>query len=201
MLYIIKEYQIPFSRMFAAAIIAILLFSHPSHAIGPLTEIFFDTAGFLLVIACTFGRIWSLSYINGHKTRDLMVSDPYSIVRNPLYLFSLAGAIGIGIASMNSLALCLIVLMFGVYYPFVIRSEEQRLLMVHKDAFETYRKRTPSFIPRFSLYSTPETYPVDARLFARSFMGAVWFPVGFGLIEIIKTCHETGILPVLFYVP
>jgi protein-S-isoprenylcysteine O-methyltransferase Ste14 len=47
--------------------------------------------------------------------------------RNPLYFFSLIGAIGLGLASENLLILGLIMIFFLVYYPFTIIAEEAKL--------------------------------------------------------------------------
>ena len=54
--------------------------------------------GFVLVVFGSFGRIWASLYIEGNKTKNLVTSGPFSIVRNPLYFFSLIMLLGFSLA-------------------------------------------------------------------------------------------------------
>ncbi len=47
------------------------------------------------------GRLWSILYVGGKKSAELVRTGPYSITRNPLYLFSCVAAAGAG-AQMGS---------------------------------------------------------------------------------------------------
>ncbi len=126
---------------------------------------------------------------------------PYSMVRNPLYLFSLIGAIGIGLVSDNVIVLTLIVIMFAFYYPFVIRGEEKRLRKIHGKDFEEYRQNTPMFIPKPSLYREEPLYTIDTRLFRRAFFSVMWFPLIFMIMILIERLHGFALLPVLLTIP
>jgi len=116
-------------------------------------------------------------------------------------MFSFIGAFGIGLVSDNIYILVLLVLIFGLYYPFVIRGEEKNLLRVHGETFDEYRQKTPMLIPRFSLYHDEPTLEIDTRLFRRNFFSVVWFPLIFLILLIIERLHELGVLPVLFNAP
>ncbi len=200
-LLISKEYRIAISRVFGALILFLILFSSYSWEPNLLVNLAVDFVAFLLILICTFGRLWALSYISGHKTKDLISDGPYSLVRNPLYLFSLIGAVGVGLITKNVLIFGLIVLMFGIYYPFVIRAEEEHLREVHKEDFEEYRRSTPMFVPKFSGFREQENYTVNARLFRRAFFSVIWFPLIFMILLVIDRLHESGIVPILFTVP
>ncbi len=200
-LYITKEYRIAITRVFGAAILFLILFSHYSWKPNIYVNLFVEFVAFLLILICTFGRLWALAYISGHKTRDLITQGPYSLVRNPLYLFSLIGAVGVGLASKNILVCALIIVMFGIYYPFVIRAEEENLREVHGETFEEYTMKTPMFIPRFSNFHEEPYYSIDARLFRRAFISVIWFPLIFMILLVIDRLHESGIMPVLFTIP
>ena len=54
--------------------------------------------GFVLVVFGSFGRIWASLYIEGNKTKNLVTSGPFSMVRNPLYFFSLIMLLGFSLA-------------------------------------------------------------------------------------------------------
>ena len=49
-----------------------------------------------LIFVCISGRTWCSLYIGGRKNHELVTTGPYSVSRNPLYVFSIIGAIGIG---------------------------------------------------------------------------------------------------------
>ena len=42
-----------------------------------------------MILICILGRTWATLYIGGQKQRELVTKGPYSVVRNPLYLFTL----------------------------------------------------------------------------------------------------------------
>jgi protein-S-isoprenylcysteine O-methyltransferase Ste14 len=196
-----KKSRIVISRIFTLFIIFVLIFTGSSWQDRPVLDFLLEATGFVLILVCTFGRIWTLSCINGHKTRDLITWGPYSIVRNPLYLFSFIGAVGLGLASRNILVLAGLLLMFVLYYPFVVIAEERRLMKVHPQNFADYARRTPRIIPAFALYHIPKTYPVDSRLFLRAFISVMWFPLGFIFLLLVKVLHAQGVLPILFTLP
>jgi len=123
------------------------------------------------------------------------------MVRNPLYLFSFIGAVGIGIVSKNIFVLTIMVIMFLVYYTVVIKAEEAHLYNVHGKDFENYLKKTPRIIPKFSLYHEPIEYMVNARKVRISFFSVVWFPIIFMVLLIIEHLHDTKVLPILFTIP
>src|SRR5262245_34324764 len=52
--------------------------------------------GIVFIVFCILGRTWSSLYIGGRKIEEFVQSGPYSVMRNPLYLFSCIGAIGVG---------------------------------------------------------------------------------------------------------
>jgi len=189
------------SRITVALILLVTVLSTSSLPVPPVADIALELFSFLLVLVGMFGRLWALSYISGHKTKDLIRHGPYSMVRNPLYLFSLLGSLGIGIATNNILVLALILLLFAVYYPLAIKAEEKHLLETHGVAFLSYREKTPCFIPRFSLYQEPRTYTIDTRAFRRSFFSVMWFPIGYMLVLVIDRLHALNILPVIFHIP
>jgi hypothetical protein len=160
-----------------------------------------ELGGLVLVMVGTYGRIWCAIYLGGRKRRELVVAGPFSVTRNPLYLFNLIGALGLGVASRNLLVLALILIAFGLYYPAVIQAEERELEQRHGDTYRNYQASVPRFLPHTLSFQEPETYEVYPKMVRKVIMEAMWFVWLFILIEVIESLHEAGILPVLWRIP
>lgn len=196
-----QKYRIGVSRGIAVLAVLLVLFTGHSWTMSVYADLAVDLCSFTLVLTATFGRLWALAYIGGHKSQDLITTGPYSIVRNPLYLFSFIGAMGVALSTLNVLVVALVIAQFGMYYPFVILGEERRLRDVHGSAFEKYLARVPMIIPKFSLYRDEPSYAIDTRLFRRSFFSVVWFPLIYLAVQMIDTLHASGAIPVLLTIP
>ena len=184
-----------------ALLIFLLLMASGNRIESGLRQGLIDFAGLACVIVCAFGRVWSSIYISGHKTSTLVEFGPYSVTRNPLYLFSLIGIAGIGLASGSLLILALFTLSFGLYYPSIIRWEEARMKALHGPAFQSYMERVPRFLPNIFLYSEPDTCMVKTKQMGRALLDASYFIWIYGAVQLIQKLHEARILPVLFNIP
>ena len=92
--------RIALQRAYAIALLAICTFTATGrHTAEPVFEEILALVGWVLVGVGVFGRIWSGSYISGSKNAKLVVDGPYSICRNPLYLFSLLAGLGVMLVS------------------------------------------------------------------------------------------------------
>ena len=93
-------------------------------------------------------------------------------------------------------------LAFGIYYPSVIRKEQERLLTLFGDAYRNYCRNVPSFIPSLSrLKPPPAAYSVNPATFTHNIVDALWFIWFIGIFEFISGLHEAGMLPVWFLIP
>jgi protein-S-isoprenylcysteine O-methyltransferase Ste14 len=187
--------RIPLSRVFAVAAVAVFVFVDSPWKPGSWQHAACSWLGFALVTVGALGRLWSLSYISGHKNVQLVQEGPYSVTRNPLYFFSMIGAIGIACASRNPLVLALVVVFFLVYYPAVVRHEERVLASMHPQAFPEYARRVPRFLPRPSLYREPEQYAIRVGPYRRTFGDALAFLMGYLAIEVVVWLRAGGYLP------
>ena len=118
-----------------------------------------------------------------------MTEGPYSVVRNPLYVFSVIGAVGLGLAVENPLLAGLLAILFGAYYPFVVNKEERYLLTNFGSEYQNYMARTPRWIPNFRLFYEPEEMPVIPRNIRRGILDAMWFLWFFILWEALEACR------------
>ena len=190
--------RILISRITGAVAFLILLFTRPAQMTDLWPGILADSLGLFMIVVAVLGRIWSSMYICGYKNKAVIDQGPYATVRNPLYLFSFIGVVGIGLSSRNLIFMALLLLLFLLYYPMVIINEERRLTQYLGDAFVAYKNKTPRFIPRFAQYTEPEHYQVNVKTFTRSFLDGIWFFLGYIGITLIKAGHLAGMIPVFF---
>jgi protein-S-isoprenylcysteine O-methyltransferase Ste14 len=162
-------------------------------------DIFF-LIGCILVAFGALGRVWCSLYISGYKNNTLITQGAYSMLRNPLYFFSLIAITGVGLVTKTLLIPLAFLVLFAAYYPGLIKSEEKRLLMIHGEGFKEYAKSTPSFIPKMSLLKEPEAYTVNPGIFKREIYRAFWFVSSIGIIGLLKALHEAGIIPVYLHI-
>ena len=112
--------------------------------------------GFILVVFGSFGRIWASLYIEGNKTKNLITNGPFSMVRNPLYFFSLIMLLGFSLALKAIYLPLALLIIFIVFHIPTIANEEIKLRNNHREKFENYIKSTPRLIPNIFKYKKPE---------------------------------------------
>ena len=112
--------------------------------------------GFVLVVFGSFGRIWASLYIEGHKTKNLITAGPFSMVRNPLYFFSLIMLLGFSLALKSIYLPISLLLIFVIFHIPTIANEEKKLQNIHGEQFENYVRSTPRLIPNIFKYKKPE---------------------------------------------
>ncbi len=201
MLLAVARSRILVSRIFAVAILLLMAFTAHSFAEDSLLDVSMEVAGLLLLSVASLGRLWALMYISGNKTSELITVGPYLLVRHPLYLFSLIGAVGVGLASESLTVLALVMVFYAVYYAFTMLAEEDRLTRLYGDAYQAYMRRVPRLVPSFASYQEPAHFEVKASKFVRNFGDAMWFVWAFALLHLIEQLHIWGVLPTLWSIP
>jgi protein-S-isoprenylcysteine O-methyltransferase Ste14 len=196
---VIERIRTRLSRVAGIIVFACVAFCGSRWALtSPVTGSILTGLGLILVSVAACGRLWCMLYIAGYKTQKLVTAGPYSLCRNPLYLFSFLGIIGMGLGSATFTIPLIFIVAFILYYPFTIKKEENRLLEIHGEAFRNYCEKTPRYFPSFKHFSEPEQYRVDPRIF-RSHVGNamlwVWF---FGLWKLFECLRAEKWIPTLF---
>jgi len=192
----IEKLRIYVSRVLGVLLLLVILFSSSYwESTMPAVSVVLFVLGAVLVGIASLGRLWCSVYIAGYKTDRLIALGPYSMCRNPLYFFSLLGALGVGLATETLVVPIVIVVAFAIYYPLVIKSEEAGLKKIHTEAFDKYCQRVPRFFPKLSYLKEPEEYIVKPVIFKRHMFDALWFIWILGILELIEGLHDLNILP------
>lgn len=189
--------RILLTRIYLFLLAALLLLSRSHWSPGPWASAGLLIAALVLVSAAVAGRMWCSLYIAGYKNAMLVQDGPYSMSRNPLYFFSMLGALGISLTTHTFTIPLLVGVAFAIYYPAVIRHEEKELRRRHGAAFEKYLSAVPSFFPRLASFHQPDTYEVKPRIFLNHLGSAVWFILALGVIQLLRAAHNAGHLPAL----
>ena len=167
----------------------------------PRTHRGIQWSGLLLILICILGRTWSTLYIGGQKQRELVTKGPYSVVRNPLYLFTLFGAAGIGALSGSTVMAAVCAGFATVVFLSVARQEEQFLLATFPHEFPTYAARVPRLVPRLSVWQDAEQLIVKPRLVHRTFLDASLFLMAVPLVGLKALVRDLLWLPILLHLP
>ncbi len=179
----------------------VLLFSHSRAGTGSLPHIGVELVGWVAIVVCTVGRSWCSLYIGGRKSEVLVRHGPYSVVRNPLYTFSILGSIGIGLAS-GSLVLGLAIgLLVFLVFAVVVQREESFLLKKLGTDYQLFLSQVPRWIPRPSLWRDATIVTVSPALVVTTFFDAMWFALAIPIFEVLERLQDLGIVPVLALLP
>jgi protein-S-isoprenylcysteine O-methyltransferase Ste14 len=160
-----------------------------------------EWAGRLLLAICIIGRTACTLYIGGRKNNTVVEDGPYSICRNPLYLFSIIGTVGVG-AQFASVVIALSAgLLIWAVFRWVVYKEEATMLRAFPDEYRLYMARVPRFLPKFSLWRTPETLVVNPRNVYLTFADSLLLLLSIPVKELFDYLHTTGMLPVYVLLP
>lgn len=157
--------------------------------------------GTILICICIIGRTSCSLYISGRKQRQLVEDGPYSICRNPLYFFSIIGAVGMG-AQFGSFAVPLMTgLLTWAIFRWVVRNEEIAMLAAFPVKYRSYMARVPRFFPKITLWQTPATITVKPLKIHWTSLDSLLLLLIIPIKELLDYLHDTGVLPVYLLLP
>ncbi|MFN0262749.1 methyltransferase family protein [Tepidamorphus sp. 3E244] len=159
-----------------------------------------EILGLTLIVTAILGRMWCTLYIGGSKNSSLVTDGPYSLSRNPLYVFSTIGAAGIG-AQMGSVTMMIgAAVLCYVAFMLLIRVEEDRLSEAFGETFQHYIRSTPRFFPKFSGYRERETVTFKPHLLRATLFDGLVFFIALPVFEVLEAAQDSGFIPVLLRV-
>jgi protein-S-isoprenylcysteine O-methyltransferase Ste14 len=182
--------------------VLLMLFTRSRWEAGaPQLHALIEIAGVVLILVCILGRTWCTLYIGGLKKRELVTAGPYSVVRNPLYLFTSLGAGGIGAQTGSALVALLYLAATLAVFGYVARREEAFLASVFDGTFADYAARVPRFWPRLSAWREAEELRVRPHLVRRTFLDACLFLLAVPAADLLAWLQRVADLPVLAHLP
>ena len=160
-----------------------------------------ESIGLVAIVLSIVGRAWCSLYIGGRKKSEIVDRGPYSVTRNPLYVFSYIGAFGIGAQSGSATIGAAFVLAAMVVFYMTVKREEAFLEREFGAVYIAYKARTPRFWPRFSLWRDEEHLTIRPALFVTTILDGLVFLLAIPLFELIDIGQASGWLQVMTYLP
>lgn len=196
-----RKKRVVVPKLLFLPILAVALVSHHRWHEEGLMNLSLEVSAFTLVALAAIGRIWVSAFMAGRKNQELVVDGPYSIVRNPLYLFSLLGFIGAGLAFEQLTFAVLFGLLFVVTHLPAILGEESFLREKFGPPFEDYMRSVPRLLPRSWNLTGPVECTFNSRVYTRAVLDSGLIMSMFLLAHVIEWGHLHHVLPVYFYLP
>lgn len=160
-----------------------------------------EWVGFVLITTCILGRTWASLYIGGRKIEELVTIGPYSVMRNPLYFFSILGGAGVGAQSGSIVVALICGVVAYLVFSVVVRQEEKVLLDRYGDVYRRFMARVPRFFPKPSLWRDEATLTIRPRRVVSTFLDALIFFLAIPIAEGLERLQDIGTLPVLLTLP
>lgn len=186
-----------------AVLVGILMFALTTSraASGTTAHEMIEWVGIVLMVVCILGRTWCTLYIGGRKIDELVREGPYSISRNPLYVFSILGAAGAGAQLGSALAGAIFGVLAWLVFYVVVLQEEKLLLGHYAGVYENYKATVPRFWPDVRRWRDLPTVTVTPPRLLRTFFDAMFFLLTVPVAEMFEQLQNLHILPVLFRLP
>ena len=160
-----------------------------------------ESIGLASIGVCIVGRAWCSLYIGGRKKAEIVDRGPYSISRNPLYVFSFIGAFGMGAQTGSVTLACLFVAIAVCGFYATVRHEEEWLKSAFGCPYELYLARTPRFWPDFSKWRDQETLEIRPILFLTTLRDGMMFLLAIPLFEALEHAQNVGWVHAMFTLP
>lgn len=183
--------------LLAALILLLFVSSSESAEVHDMVE----AVGLGLIVVGIVGRLWCTLYIGGRKSAEIVATGPYSVTRNPLYVFSSIAAAGVG-AQTGSVTLAIVFLLgCATAFHIVIAREESFLKDEFGSPYLRYLTTVPRFVPKPSLFRDEPELRVHTKLVYRTLTDGLVFFVAMPVFELVELWQESGLLPVVLRLP
>jgi protein-S-isoprenylcysteine O-methyltransferase Ste14 len=178
--------------------LAVLMAMRPVWPEGAYGHEALERFGILCILIGILGRTWCTMYIGGQKLNRLVTKGPYSVTRNPLYVFSAIAAFGLG-AQLGSIVFALLCAAATIAVFVLVISHEERALAERFPAeFAVYKARVPRLMPAFCGWQDAETILVRPAAVHRTFRDATLFLVAAPGLKVLESLRDDWAIGPLF---
>ncbi len=160
-----------------------------------------EALGLGAIVICIVGRAWCSLYIGGRKKAEIVDTGPYSISRNPLYVFSYVGAFGIGAQTGSVVLALMFTALTIVVFHYTIKREEAWLLNAFGETYADYRACVPKCGPAFRLWRDEADLVVRPQFFVTTLRDGLVFLLAVPVFEGIGMLQHLGWLAPLIRLP
>jgi protein-S-isoprenylcysteine O-methyltransferase Ste14 len=167
----------------------------------PMLDVLLSVAAFLLVLLAALGRLWCSVFIAGRKDVELVTSGPYALCRHPLYALSIAGGVGLGLATGSILLTLITSIVLAMLLIPAALAEERTLLTRFGSTFADYAAQVPRWWPRLTDWHVPADVHVRSDILWKAFLDAGSFLLLYALIIAAGALRATGVTPTLIALP
>jgi protein-S-isoprenylcysteine O-methyltransferase Ste14 len=148
--------------------------------------------GLALIILAVLGRAACMLYVGGRKGSDLVTEGPYSVSRNPLYVFSMLAVLGIGLQTGSLIIGLVLAIAAYLIFRWIVGEEEGLLRLVFGESFDAYCRQVPRFYPRWSLWQSPQHITVDLQGVWKTVRDALPYFLAIPVFELIEAAQQMG---------
>lgn len=156
-----------------------------------------EAVGLAAIMVGILGRVWCTLYIGGRKNEEIVREGPYSMVRNPLYVFSTIAAAGVGAQTGSILVAILFMAACALAFSVVIDREERHLTELFGEGYKDYRSSVPRFLPDPRLFSDRPLLTAPAGRIYRTLGDGLMFLAAIPAFELVEHLQAVSGLPVL----
>jgi len=186
----------------AVAVLGVVLafLGGPAMPEGNFSHEAIERSGVLFIVIGILGRTWCSMYIGGYKLNRLVTDGPYSVTRNPLYVFSAIAAYGLGtqLGSMVFALTCAVATI--AIFLLVIRHEERALADRFPAEFALYKARVPRLIPAFGRWRDVDAISVRPAAVYRTFWDAMLFALAVPGLKALESLRDVLLAAPVFRV-
>ncbi|MBU2292470.1 MAG: isoprenylcysteine carboxylmethyltransferase family protein [Alphaproteobacteria bacterium] len=185
------------------AILGVIAFAAVTRSIGGDTLLHegLEAIGLALIAICIIGRAWCSLYIGGRKKAEIVDRGPYSITRNPLYVFSFMGAFGMGGLTGSATIAMMFLLIAVAVFAATVRREEAWLSSTFGEVYAAYVARTPRFWPNLSLWRDGDTLEIRPAFFVRTLRDGAVMVLAYPLFESMEYFQDIGWIKIIMSLP
>lgn len=185
--------------VFLFGLIGLALISQSPGGVNSQWHEAMEMAGYIAIVISIVGRAWCSLYIGGRKKAEIVSRGPYSVTRNPLYVFSFIGAFGVGAQTGSVTIALLFVLASLIVFWMTVKREEAFLSAEFGDVYDRYAARTPRFIPRPSLWQDEGDMTIKPSLYLLTIRDGLVFLLAIPVFELIDLGQADRWLTVVFH--